>query len=185
MSIRRSRHRVGIAICASIAMSCASVTMLWAATETPRPAGPPVPPTTHSTRIILLGTGAGPIPRKLRSQPASLLIVDGIPYLIDVGNWVARQLVSVGFEPTTQLVRSALDFLSVSVRIFSSEIPMLPLEGRFEAHDIAAHDGLHVRLLTHLSPGLDTETDASRYTDGVRKYFISGTVIAGRDLLEF
>lgn len=100
MSIRRLRHRVGVAICASIAMSCASATMLWAATETPRPAhaaGPPVPPTTHSTRIILLGTGA----------------------------------------------------------VFRDD---------------------RVRV---------TAAERSRYTDGVRKYFISGTVIAGRDLLEF
>jgi len=39
-------------------------------------------------------------------------------------------------------------------------------------------------VLTHYAPGLDGETDLSKYTDGVRKYF-SGTVIAGRDLFEF
>jgi ribonuclease BN (tRNA processing enzyme) len=38
-------------------------------------------------------------------------------------------------------------------------------------------------VLTHFSPGLDGETDVSRYVDGVRKHF-KGPVIAGRDLLE-
>ena len=52
-----------------------------------------------STRLILLGTGAGPIPRKERSQPANLLIVGGKPYLIDAGNGVARQLAHVGLAP--------------------------------------------------------------------------------------
>jgi ribonuclease BN (tRNA processing enzyme) len=51
------------------------------------------------TRLILLGTGAGPIPRKDRSQPANLLVVGGRPYLIDAGNGVARQLAHVGFLP--------------------------------------------------------------------------------------
>lgn len=50
-----------------------------------------------STRLILLGTGAGPVPRKDRSQPANLLVVGGRPYLIDAGNGVARQLAHAGF----------------------------------------------------------------------------------------
>ncbi|MDE2370878.1 MAG: MBL fold metallo-hydrolase [Burkholderiales bacterium] len=43
----------------------------------------------------------------------------------------------------------------------------------------------HVKLvvLTHFSPGLDGETDMSRYVDGVRKHY-TGVVIAGRDLME-
>ena len=48
---------------------------------------------THLTRIILLGTAAGPIMRISRSQPATLLVVDGRPYLIDAGSGVTRQLV--------------------------------------------------------------------------------------------
>ena len=43
-------------------------------------------------RVILLGTGGGPILRKGRSQPASLLVVDGAAYLIDAGDGVARQM---------------------------------------------------------------------------------------------
>lgn len=305
----------------------------------------PASPQAHSTRLILLGTGAGPIPRKYRSQPANLLIVNGTAYLIDAGNGVSRQLAWVGLQPadvrrifithhhldhnadlgalmsftwiednqrgnrlvppvqiygppaTSDLVRAALDFLHVSERIFASETPMMPAASRFEAHDID-HDGLvyqdanvrvtaventhfhipptaadygrdksysyrfdtadrsivftgdtgpseavtklatgadvlvsevedvdatiaengarlppdrlaafryhveqehltpeaigrmasaaHVKtvVLTHIAPGRDDETDASAYTDGVRRTF-SGTVIAGRDLLEY
>lgn len=52
----------------------------------------------HATRLILLGTAAGPIPRSLRSQPSNLLVVDGRPYLIDAGDGVSRQLVTAGFK---------------------------------------------------------------------------------------
>jgi ribonuclease BN (tRNA processing enzyme) len=299
------------------------------------------------TRLILLGTGAGPIPRKDRSQPANLLIVGGRPYLIDAGNGVSRQLAHVGLVPadvrtifithhhidhnadigalmsftwiednkrndksalpvrfygpasTAELVKAAQSFLGVSERIFRAGVPMAPSLGRFEGHDITV-DGVFYRddrlvvtaaenshyhgasgtnaspqdksysyrfdtpgrsivfcgdtgpseslaklaagadvlvcevndleasmkefaattklpppalkavrmhmekqhitpeqigmlaqqagvksvVLTHFSPGLDGETDASRYTAGVRKHF-SGAVIAGRDLLEY
>jgi ribonuclease BN (tRNA processing enzyme) len=53
----------------------------------------------HGTRIILLGTGGGPAARKYRSQPASLVVVDGRPYLVDAGEGVARQLAWAGFQP--------------------------------------------------------------------------------------
>lgn len=64
---------------------------------------------------------------------------------------------------------------------FHIEQEHLPPE---EVGKLAAKAHVKAVVLTHLSPGLDAETDASRYTDGVRKYF-SGTVIAGRDFLEF
>src|SRR6185437_1157513 len=51
------------------------------------------------TRVILLGTGGGPVARRLRSQPANLLIVDGRPYLIDAGEGVVRQLAWGGYQP--------------------------------------------------------------------------------------
>lgn len=52
------------------------------------------------TRLITLGTGAGPTVRKLRSQPANLLVVDGRPYLIDAGEGVIRQLAWAGYQPS-------------------------------------------------------------------------------------
>ena len=137
------------------------------------------------TRLVLLGTGAGPIPRKDRSQPANLLVVGGRPYLIDAGNGVARQLVRAGFVPsdvrnvfithhhmdhnadigalmsfawiednkrndksvppmrffgpssTAELVQAAQAFMAVSERIFRSGVPMSPVAGHFEGHDIS------------------------------------------------
>lgn len=48
------------------------------------------------TTVTLLGTAGGPIHRRLRSQPASLLSVDGEHYLVDAGDGVARQLTLAG-----------------------------------------------------------------------------------------
>jgi ribonuclease BN (tRNA processing enzyme) len=48
------------------------------------------------TRLILLGTAGGPSPKKARAAPAQVVIVDGVPYVIDTGNGVARQLVQAG-----------------------------------------------------------------------------------------
>lgn len=138
----------------------------------------------HSTRIIFLGTYGGPKAEKFRSEPASLIVVDGTPYLIDVGPGTDRQIAWAGFKhseiktvfithhhidhdgglvpfisltwfekawhqlPATQvgiygppattfLVHTALDYLSVSERIFRAGVPALPPSaGMFDAHDI-------------------------------------------------
>ena len=45
------------------------------------------------TRLILLGTGGGPRPRKASSASAQVVIANGTPYVIDCGDGVARQLV--------------------------------------------------------------------------------------------
>jgi ribonuclease BN (tRNA processing enzyme) len=58
-------------------------------------------PTAHpGTRLILLGTAGGPVVSIDRSQPATLLVVDGRPYLIDCGDGTARQLKKAGFAAT-------------------------------------------------------------------------------------
>jgi len=44
------------------------------------------------TRLVLLGTGGGPMPKVTRSAPAQAVIVDGITYIVDCGNGVARQM---------------------------------------------------------------------------------------------
>jgi ribonuclease BN (tRNA processing enzyme) len=46
-----------------------------------------------STRLILLGTGGGPRPRRTRSAPAQVVVVNGAAYVVDCGDGVARQLV--------------------------------------------------------------------------------------------
>jgi ribonuclease BN (tRNA processing enzyme) len=48
---------------------------------------------TTNTRLILLGTGGGPRPRKVSSAAAQVIIINNTAYVIDCGNGVARQLV--------------------------------------------------------------------------------------------
>ena len=50
-------------------------------------------------KLVMLGTGGGPLVRKSRSQPASLLQVDGRIYLIDAGDGVSQKLVDSGYAP--------------------------------------------------------------------------------------
>lgn len=50
--------------------------------------------------------------------------------------------------------------------------------------EIAARAGVKLVVLTHVSPGIDGETDLRRYSDGVRAVF-SGTVKVARDGDEF
>ena len=48
------------------------------------------------TRLVLLGTGGGPRPRKASSASAQVIIRGDAAYVIDCGNGVARQLVFAG-----------------------------------------------------------------------------------------
>ena len=49
------------------------------------------------TRIILLGTKGGPtVGKSGRSNPATLMLINDVPYLIDCGYGVSRQLISAG-----------------------------------------------------------------------------------------
>ena len=50
----------------------------------------------QKTRLILLGTGGGPRPRKVSSASAQVIVSHGSAYVIDCGNGVARQLVFAG-----------------------------------------------------------------------------------------
>jgi len=50
------------------------------------------------TRLILLGTGGGPTPKKNRSAPAQVIVVNEVAYVIDCGNGVARQFVTAGLK---------------------------------------------------------------------------------------
>src|SRR3954469_4029827 len=53
------------------------------------------------TRLILLGTGGGPRPRKASSAPAQVILINGAAYVIDCGDGVARQLAFAGVALTT------------------------------------------------------------------------------------
>ena len=47
-------------------------------------------------RLILLGTGGGPRPRKENVSASNVLVINDQLYVVDCGNGVARQLVSAG-----------------------------------------------------------------------------------------
>lgn len=50
------------------------------------------------TRLILLGTGGGPRPKKDRSAPSQAIVVDDEIYVVDCGDGVARQIVAAGLS---------------------------------------------------------------------------------------
>jgi ribonuclease BN (tRNA processing enzyme) len=65
----------------------------------PRLAQPPAanrPPPPPGTRLIMLGTRGGPGVSVDRSEPASAVVVDGQPYLVDCGYGTMRALVESG-----------------------------------------------------------------------------------------
>jgi ribonuclease BN (tRNA processing enzyme) len=54
------------------------------------------PPAKSGTRLITLGTRAGPNPTVGRAQSSNLLIVNGAQYVIDAGDGVTRRLTRLG-----------------------------------------------------------------------------------------
>lgn len=51
----------------------------------------------QSTRIVLLGTKGGPrVGEAGRSNPATLLVINDVPYLVDCGYGVTKQLITAG-----------------------------------------------------------------------------------------
>ena len=57
--------------------------------------------TEEKTRLILLGTGGGPRPRKASSASAQVIVARNTAYVVDCGNGVARQLVLAGVALNT------------------------------------------------------------------------------------
>ena len=55
-----------------------------------------LPARQSKTRLLLLGTGGGPRPRAATSAPAQVIIANGVPYVVDCGDGVSRQLVTAG-----------------------------------------------------------------------------------------
>src|SRR5438105_14339785 len=52
------------------------------------------------TRIILLGTKGGPTlsSKSGRSNPSTVILINDVPYLVDCGYGVSRQLISAGIS---------------------------------------------------------------------------------------
>jgi ribonuclease BN (tRNA processing enzyme) len=55
-------------------------------------------PAKPATRLITLGTVAGPPPRANRAQSSNLLVVNGTLYVIDAGDGAARRISAAGFK---------------------------------------------------------------------------------------
>jgi len=88
------------------------------------------------TRLILLGTGGGPTPKKAVSAPATLIIANDIPYVIDCGDGVARQWVL-------------------------ADVPLLKLRHIFITHQHSDHNADYGNLiLLAWATGLATRVDA-------------------------
>ncbi len=62
----------------------------------PRPA--PAETAKPRTRVILLGTAGGPLPKPSRYQTSQVVIIDDHPYLIDAGDGVGYRLVQAGVK---------------------------------------------------------------------------------------
>ena len=58
----------------------------------------------RTSRLILLGTAGGPTPKKTRSGPAQIIVVEGRGYVIDCGDGVARQMMRAGVFSTLRHV---------------------------------------------------------------------------------
>ena len=60
----------------------------------------PAPLDRKGTRLILLGTGGGPRPNKLRNQSAWVVMVNNVPYVVDCGGGASRQMVMANIPLT-------------------------------------------------------------------------------------
>jgi ribonuclease BN (tRNA processing enzyme) len=57
---------------------------------------PPRPPPPKGTKLVMLGTRGGPGVDVNRGETASVVLVDGVPYLLDCGYGTLRALVATG-----------------------------------------------------------------------------------------
>jgi ribonuclease BN (tRNA processing enzyme) len=66
----------------------------------PASALPPRPAPQPGTRLVLLGTHGGPGIEQNRAETASAVVVDGVPYLVDLGYGSLRNLVisTIGYQ---------------------------------------------------------------------------------------
>src|SRR5947209_7809996 len=82
----------------------------------------------NRTRIILLGTKGGPTlsTRTGRSAPSTLILINDVPYVIDCGYGVSRQLISAGIA--LNRVRYISSRIIIQI-ITSSTVPCFTMRG--------------------------------------------------------
>lgn len=95
---KRGPLLAGAALLAAMAVACFPAQAALASDED-APAAEGAVPASEATRIITLGTVAGPIAQAKRSGSANLLQVGSRVYLIDTGPGVSHQLAAAGFRP--------------------------------------------------------------------------------------
>lgn len=100
VSMNSNISRLAGLILASVFMIPGGALAAQAADSRAKPAPAAGSPVSATSRIVLLGTGGGPIARIGRSQPATLLQVGTKAYLIDVGEGTPRQMVRAGVKPS-------------------------------------------------------------------------------------
>lgn len=89
----RVTRRQFLSAAASLALSCGASTPFVFAQEAGK----------KGTRLILLGTKGGPrVGAEGRYNPSNLVIVNGVPYVVDCGYQVSRQLLRAGVPLNTQ-----------------------------------------------------------------------------------
>ena len=97
---RRNLLKQGLAMLAMGTLAAKPLTVL-AQQQARAPAqGAAATPPEAAARLVLLGTKGGPGIDLTRSQCASAVVVDGVPYLVDCGYGTVRQLVAskIGFQ---------------------------------------------------------------------------------------
>lgn len=81
------RRTFGLSLLASLGVSV-----------TPQPLFAQAPAAGGANRLVFLGTKGGPRVGGTRANPANLLLLDGVPFLIDCGYGAARGLVTAGVK---------------------------------------------------------------------------------------
>jgi ribonuclease BN (tRNA processing enzyme) len=82
--------------------SASAIGAAVAVTTSRWPTARAVQATTQKTKLILLGTGGGPrLVKGGRSKSATLIVVKGVPYVVDCGEGVAQRLTEAGVSLST------------------------------------------------------------------------------------
>lgn len=92
------RGRIGATLCHACGVGAIALVMMAAPSIAQNASQAEVQ---KGLQILLLGTHGGPALVGQRSEPATLLIVDGRPYLIDCGIGTMRRLLDVGVQSET------------------------------------------------------------------------------------
>jgi ribonuclease BN (tRNA processing enzyme) len=150
------------------------------------------------TRLILLGTGGGPRPRKVSSASAQVIVADSISYRFDARD--RSFVISGDTAPSDNLVKLAQ---GVDVLVHSAMYPpaierlvarvpnATALKASILAHQTSAEDagriaqaaGAKTLVLSHLVPPDDPEVTDDMWIQAARIHY-RGPVVVGKDLWE-